>query len=326
MRVGISGFIMAVTRSLVFGAVLVLLTSCGGGLSGGNGSGTGTTGGTTTTPSSPPQHIVVVFFENQDYASVVGSPYMPYWNQLASQNAQATQFYADVHPSLGNYFWMTAAQDPTVGLSDPDNFTGTISGDNVASVLAAAGKTWKVYAQSIPNTGYTGEDVYPYLKHHNPFVYFDSVLNSSTQLANIVSFSQLSVDLSASVLPAYSLIVPDVEHDGHDCPNGGSSCQNSDKLSEIDSFLKNDLSPLLNNSAVMSNTVVILTFDESADDNTMGGGRIPVVVIGGPVKSGYQSTATYQFQSLLRFSLESLGLHTFPGDAQNAAGMSEFLK
>jgi acid phosphatase len=227
---------------------------------------------------------------------------------------------------MGNYFWMTAGRDPSFGMLDPDAFSGTVSGDNAASVLTGAGKTWKVYAQSLPSTGYVGGDVYPYVKHHNPFAYFDTVINSSSQAANIVDFSQLSSDISAGTLPNYSFIVPDDEHNGHDCPGGGSNCALSARLGAIDSFLSSNLAPLLTNTSLMANTIVIITFDESATDITHVGGRIPVLVVGGLVKSGYQSTTMYQFQNLLRFSLESQGLTSFPGAAQSAAGMNEFLK
>jgi acid phosphatase len=269
---------------------------------------------------------VIVVFENENYTDVVGSASMPYWNQLATQNALATQFYANVHPSMGNYFWMTAGSDPSAGLSDPDAFTGTVPGDNAASVLTGAGKTWKVYAQSLPSTGYIGGDAYPYIKHHDPFAYFDSVRNSPSEAANIVDFSQLTSDINAGTLPTYSFIVPDNEHNGHDCPQGGTNCALADRLSAIDNFLSSNLAPLLTNSTAMANTIFIATFDESSNDNTMGGGRIPVLIAGGPVKVGFQSTTVYQEQNLLRFSLESLGVNSFPGAGQNAAGMSEFLK
>jgi len=312
------------TRALQFLVVLVLLailTSCGGGSGTGfqlNGSG-GTGGGTST----PIQHVVVVVFENQNYSDVVGSAAMPYWNHLATSASLATQFYADVHPSIGNYLMMTSGEDPTLGSLDPDNWGGTVSGANIASILSGAGKTWKVYAQSLPSTGYTGGDQYPYVKHHNPFAYFDSVLNNSGQSANIVNLSQFSADMSS--LPSYSLVVPDDQHNGHDCPTG-NSCSLSDRLSAIDNFLQTNLDPLLSNSAVMANTIVVVTFDESATDLTNGGGRIPVIVAGGPVKTQFQSTTTYQLQSLLRFSLQSLGQSTFPGLAKVASPMNEFLK
>ena len=299
----------------------VFFTGCGGGHGTGfqfNGNGSNT--GTST------QHVVVVVFENQNYSDVVGSPSMPYFNSLASAGSLATQFYGDVHPSLGNYLIMTAGQDPTIGSSDPDNWSGTIGSSNVASVLTTAGKTWKVYAQSLPSTGYTGGDQYPYVKHHNPFVYFDSVLKDPNQTANVVALTELSADVTGGSLPSYSFVVPDDQHNGHDCPSGGSSCPLSDRLSAIDNFLKNNVGPLLNNSSLMANTIVIITFDESASDATNGGGHIPVIIAGGPIKTGFQSNTTYQFQSLLRFSLQSLGQSTYPGLANVATPMTEFLK
>lgn len=305
-----------------------MLTACGGGIAGSSGGSSNFQFNGSGTPSSstPAQHVIVVVFENQDYGNVVGSQYMPYWNSLAKSASLATQFYADVHPSLGNYLYMTAGQDPTLGLPDPDNFMGTVSGDNVASVMTAAGKSWRVYAQSIPSVGYTGEDVYPYIKHHNPFVYFDTVLNTAGQTSNIVNLSQFSSDTSAGTLPSYSFVVPDEEHNGHDCPGGGSACPLSDRLTAIDNFLKSTFDPLLTNSTLMANTIVVVTFDESATDSTNGGGHIPVIIAGGPIKTQYQSTATYQFQNLLQFSLQSLGQTTYPGIANGAAPMTEFLK
>jgi acid phosphatase len=324
-------------------ASAILFSSCGGGNgngfqfngNGGNGTGSSSNGsngsgnngsGSGGSTGNSIQHVVIVVFENQNYSDVVGSSSMPYWNSLASAGSLATQFYADVHPSIGNYLIMTAGQDPTLGSSDPDNWSGTITDENVASVLTAAGKTWKVYAQSLPSTGYTGGDQYPYVKHHNPFAYFDSVRSDPKQSANIVDLSQFTSEVSTGSLPNYSFVVPDDQHNGHDCPSGNSGCPLSDRLSAIDDFLKNDIGPLLDNSALMANTVVVITFDESATDATNGGGHIPVIVAGGPVKAGFQSNTTYQLQSLLRFSLQSLGQSTYPGMSKVAAPMTEFLK
>ena len=52
-------------------------------------------------------HIVMVVEENTDYTSVIGSSSMPYLNGLAQQYGLATQYYANTHPSIGNYFMMT---------------------------------------------------------------------------------------------------------------------------------------------------------------------------------------------------------------------------
>ena len=76
----------------------------------------------------------------------------------------------------------------------------------------------------------------------------------------------------------------------------------------------------------MSNTLLIVTLDESGSDNTLGGGRIPVIIAGGKFKTGYQSTTNYQFPSLERFTMDSLGVTTVPGAGAGASSMSEFLK
>jgi len=111
---------------------------------------------------------------------------MPYLNSLASQYCLATQYFANAHPSIGNYFMLTTGQLVT---SD-DAFAGTVGADNIVRQLIAAGKTWKSYAESIPSTGYTGGDSYPYAKRHNPFAYLTDVASSSTQVNNLVSLSQ----------------------------------------------------------------------------------------------------------------------------------------
>jgi phosphatidylinositol-3-phosphatase len=298
-----------------------VLTACGG-VSVSTGGNNGATGGGGTTTAAV-QHVVVVVLENQNYSDVVGSSAMPYWNSLASQNSMATQFYANAHPSIGNYFELTTAQNPTGNI---DAWPLTFGGDNIARELTAQGKTWKVYAQSLPAQGYVGDDQYPYVKHHNPFAYFDEVINSATQKANIVSSSQFAADIGSGALPTYSFVIPDDLHNGHDCPNGAVSCLLSDRLSAADNWLSSNLSPLIQNSTLMANTVVIVTFDESSSDNTNGGGRVPVIFAGAKIKNGFQSTAMYQFPSVLRFSLQSVGVASYPGNAASAPAMTEFLK
>jgi hypothetical protein len=300
--------------------LLSILAGCGAGstTNSNNGNGNVTVPGSTST-----QHVVVVVLENQDYSSIIGNSQMPFFNSLATQNALATQFYANTHPSIGNYFELTTGQNPT---NNDDAWPGPYSGDNIARQLTAAGKTWKVYAESLPSASYTGGDVYPYIKHHNPFAYFTDVLNSTTQQANIVPFSQFTTDLNNNALPNFSLVVPNDEHNGHDCPDGTQLCLPSTKLATVDSWLSANIGGLVQNTSFMNNSVLIVTLDESLTDLTNGGGRIPVVLAGSSIKTGFQSTNTYQFPSLLRFSLNELGVTSIPGAGATAPSMGEFVK
>ena len=104
-------------------------------------------------------HVVVLLEENQSYPAVIGSSSMPFLNSLASKYGLATQYYANTHPSIGNYFMLTAGQLFTSN----DSLNSTINVDNVVRHLLSGGKTWKSYAESLPSVGYTGGDVYPYV-------------------------------------------------------------------------------------------------------------------------------------------------------------------
>ena len=260
--------------------------------------------------------------ENHGFAQVIGSPSMPYLNSLATQHALAANYFADTHPSIGNYFMLTTGTIPT----NDDAFAGTVSSDNIPRAFAAAGKTWKSYTESLPSVGYTGGDVYPYLKHHNPFVYFTDVLNSSAETANVVPFTELAADMSAGALPNFVYIAPNVENDAHDCPGGGTACTDGQKLVAADTWLKNNIDPLIN-SPGLANSVFIITFDEALDtDATNGGGQVPMVMVGAHVKSGFRSTTLFQHQSTLRVILDLLQVTDRPGASATAPTMQEFFQ
>src|ERR1041384_6334262 len=164
-----------------------------------------TVSGSSTVPLS--NHVFLVLEENHSYSSVIGSSAMPYLNSLASKYGLATQYYANTHPSIGNYFMLSAGQI----ITNNDGLCGTLTQDNVVRHLLTAGKTWKAYVDSLPKTGYTGCDVYPYVKHHNPLAYFSDVANS-TQKNNLVPFTKLASDLANQSLPQFSFIVPNMLH------------------------------------------------------------------------------------------------------------------
>lgn len=236
---------------------------------------------------------------------------MPYLNGLASTNGLATQYFANVHPSIGNYFMLTTGQIETVN----DAFSGIVSDDNVVRELVNANKTWRSYAESLPSAGYLGGDVYPYFKHHNPFVYFSDVVGTA-QANNIVPFSQFVSDLASGTLPDYSFIVPNVLNDAHD-----------GTLSAADQWLNANIDPLIKSARFQNKGLLIIVFDEGvSSDAAHGGGRVAMLMIGPQVKNGFQSTTFYQHESTLRLVLSTLGISSFPGAAASAPDMGEFFK
>ena len=308
--------------TLFFLLFFVALAGCGGVSHSAAGSPTPTPTPPASTGTAIPaaDHVFVVVLENHAFAQVIGNPSMPFLNSLATQHSLATDYFANTHPSIGNYFMLTTGNIET----NDDAFTGTVSSDSVARALTGAGKTWKSYMESLPSPGYTGGDVYPYFKHHNPFAYMTDVLNG--QSANIVPFTQLSADLANGSLPSFGFIAPNAENDAHDCPTGGSLCADDAKLAAADTWLRNNIGPLINAPA-LANSVFVIAFDESLDiDVINGGGKVAMVLVGSHVKPGFRSTTLYQHQSTLRLVLDLLRVTDHPGNSATAPTMQEFFQ
>ena len=61
------------------------------------------------------EHVFVVVEENQNYADVIGNTKdMPFLNTLAARYGLATNYYANTHPSINNYFFLTAGRMGTI--------------------------------------------------------------------------------------------------------------------------------------------------------------------------------------------------------------------
>jgi phosphatidylinositol-3-phosphatase len=236
---------------------------------------------------------------------------MPYLNSLANQYGLATQYYANTHPSIGNYFMMTAGQEFT----NDDNFTGTVNIDNIVRHLITAKKTWKSYAEGLLYVGYTGGNTGNYLQRHNPLSFYTDVVNDNGQVRNLVPFTQFAIDLNNNQLPDFSFIAPDIMDDAH---NG--------TLAQADAWLKQNIAPLIGSAAFQKNGLLLITFDEAEDtDTTHGGGHVAMVVVGPKVKTGSQSTAFYQHQSLLKTVTNYLGIDGNLGQAATAPAMSDLV-
>jgi acid phosphatase len=255
-------------------------------------------------------HVVVVVEENHSYSSVIGNSSMPYLNSLAAKYGLAKQYYANTHPSIGNYFELTAGRM----ITNNDSFTSTVTADNMVRHMLSAGKTWKSYAEGLPSVGYVGGNTGTYVEHHNPFSYFTDVRNSSVERLRLVPATHFLTDVSNHTLPQFSLLVPDNAHNGH-----------SGSLAQADSWLKAHIAPLLSSSSFQQDGILIIVFDESFDaDTAHGGGHVAAVVVGPKVKRGYKSTMFYQHQSLLHTVLKALGVASYPGAAAGVPAMNDF--
>lgn len=265
--------------------------------------------------------VIVVMEENHRFDRVIGpqSP-MVFLNSLAQRGTLLTQYFADAHPSLPNYLELTSgAMEAT-----DDGFTGVIAQDNLAREFAAAGTTWKVYAEDLPGPGYLGVDTGNYVKHHNPFVYYSDVVNSPEMAANIVPFTQFGIDLNSGMLPSFSFVVPDIIDDAHSCPNGPLTCSDDELLSRADQWLNANIGPVLSSSQFESDGLLLVLFDEAdLGDIRHGGGQVALVAFGTKVKAGFESSIFYQHENTLSTICMVLDLKICPGLGATVAPESD---
>ena len=267
----------------------------------------------TSVPSPAPfGHVFILVEENRGYADVIGSASMPYLNGLAQQYGLATEYYANTHPSLGNYFMLTTGQIVT----NSDTYSRVVSVDNVVRELLAAGKTWKAYVEDLPSVGVVDLNVHAgnYASRHNPLVYLSDVHDNPAQASNVVPFTQFAADLAAGAFPSYSFIVPNMCNDGHDCSR-----------TVADAWLRTNIDPLIRSAQFQQDGLLIITFDEAwSTDTQKGGGHVAWIVVSARAKRGYRSTTLYQHESTLRLTLKALGVRAFPNAAATAPDMDEF--
>ena len=292
-------------------------------------------------PASPTataySFVGVVVLENTSYGEILNRPNAPYLHCLFAQGALVTNYYANTHPSIDNYFTIITGKGEA---NNNDNFSGVIGDDNAARELTAVGKTWKVYAEGIPAAGYLGSS-YPatatigtgnYLQNHNPFSYLSDVVDNPQQASNIVPMTQFASDLNSGTLPNYAFLVPNSLNDGHDCPV--TTCTTAaPRVADADAWVKNNIDPLLKSAAFQQNGLLIIVYDEAELSDTSngfgstgGGGHVFVLLLGAGVKANYQASAggsVYDHRSLLRLTMDALGTTT-PSPAASASQMAEF--
>jgi acid phosphatase len=297
-------------------AVLFAATACG------NGASKATLVGrpSVTANSAGASHVVLVVLANQNYADVVGSANAPYINSLISEGTLATNYYANTHPSIGNYFMMTTGAIVT----NNNAYTGSIPPPEIVSALTDASKTWKVYAEGIPSVGYTGPSTGLYLKRLNPLSYFADVVGKSAA-DNIVPLSGLALSPTGE-LPGFTMVVGNIYDSGSNCQPTATTCTPAVQLQQADTWLSNTLPLFLTNESFLASGLLIVTFDQSATDNANGGGRVATVLVGTNVQVGYKALGLYQHQSLLRLILEAQSVTALPNAAATAPPMNEIWK
>jgi phospholipase C len=315
-------------------------------------------------------HVFVINLENKGYEETFGpsspAPYLS--RELRGQGQLLSQYYGTAHNSLPNYIAQVSGQGPSKqtqgdcqvysdfvagGTVAPQQAVGDgcvypSSVQTVADQLQAKGRTWRGYMEDMgtpcrhPQLN-AADDTQKarvgdqYAARHNPFVYFHSIIDSPSCIANDVDLKQLTTDLQTdSTTPNLSYITPNLCNDAHDSPcvdgrTGG--------LAAADEWLKVWVPRITASPAYKKDGMLVITFDE-ADTGTpdgaaaccgegpgpntalpgiygMGGGRTGALVLSPFVAPGSSNDTAYNHYSLLRTVEDTFGLSPL-GYAQQA--------
>ena len=257
--------------------------------------------------------ILIVILENEDAKNVLDVPYM---DSLAKSGAYLSQFYAVAHPSYPNYLAMVAGStfigskkivDDPIAHNDEDFGDAQLLVDapSLAGPLERAHLTWDVFAEdypvmdSIPKRCDFRRSAGNYARKHVPFLSFKEFRDKPALCAHVRNLKWLRPDS----LSAYTMVIPNMIHDGHDAP-----------LTTAVRWLRGFLKPIISNTEMMKSTLVVVTFDESETsgrEKLFGAkrpNRIYTALVGGMVKPGFVSQQPVTHFSLLKTIEENFGL------------------
>jgi phospholipase C len=178
----------------------------------------------------------------------------------------------------------------------------------LADKLQAAGVSWKYYAPS------KGENGYSYSTLNS----FSQFRNTSLWNTNVVDFSQFAIDAAAGTLPAVSWLSPGLilsEHPpGDPCPG--------------ENWTVAQINAIMRNRTLWNSTAIFIVWDDFGGfydhvpppprDKFSLGPRVPFLIISPYARRGYVSHTQYEFASVLKFIEEAFNIPAM-GDRDSTA-------
>ena len=256
-------------------------------------------------------HAYVIVLENKAYERIVGNSEAPYLNDLVARFGLSQSYQAVAHPSQPNYLALVSGS--TQGLRD--NVPHDVTAPTVFDQLERSGRTWRVYAENVPDGCFTGatatdgrDGLGTYARKHNPAISFTAISGSATRCANIQDLA--SFDPAAATL---EIVIPNLCHDMHDC-----------SVADGDAWLRRFVPSIIDSAAFRSGGALFITFDEGSE-TAKATNHIATIVAGSSVAPGTRSTAPHTHYSLLRTLQESWKLSCL-AETCNANTLGEFFR
>jgi hypothetical protein len=319
----------------------------------------------------PIKHVFVIMLSDEPYASVFGpSSAAPFLSGTLEHKGELLVHYdAVAHEELADEAALISGQGPTAetvancpnyteiapaGAGADEQVTGAgcvypRSTQTLAGQLAAKHLSWRAYVQGIDEAGATqGACAHPslgqldstsdqtassgaYATFRNPFVYFDSILDTPECAADDIGLAGLKGDLaSAKRTPSFAYIAPDRCHDGNPTPCSAGAPAG---LAQADTFLEEVVPEIMGSKAYKESGLLVITVDQApssgelADSSSCcgqplfpnapattlsgaprGGGAVGALLLSPYIKAGSTTQAPFNHFSLLRTIEDLFGL------------------
>ncbi|MGH7736957.1 MAG: alkaline phosphatase family protein [Candidatus Tyrphobacter sp.] len=292
-------------------------------------------------------HIFVIVEENKNYSQIFGQGLAPGLDALARRYGNATEFYAETHPSEPNYVALVGGY--TFGIRDDDAYfcrprernrfcphsflpgyvDHTIDAPNLATQLEAAHLTWKNYLESIPSPGSLLSEKGLYVAKHSGFINFVSVQRDPHRAEHLVGFDEFYADLKTGRVPNFALVIPNVCNEMHGASSGPRTPPGCayDPIGPL--VHRGDDESVAIVRAIQAsriwrsreNVAIVITWDENdaysyvgccgndpRDPSNRGGGHIPTIVVTNRGPRHVADATPYSHYSLLRTIEDAFGI------------------
>ena len=216
----------------------------------------------------------------------------------------------------------------------------------LADQVSTASLTWRAYMQDMSPPGTSpaetcvhpapGETVPPaspqrgadYLAFRDPFVYFDSLLESGSCAGDVVDLAQLATDLKAPAgPPALSWITPGACDDGAAgaCAQATPSPAKASAVAPADAFLEGVVTEIISTPEYKAHGLVVITYDSGAP-GAGANATVGALLLSPFVNPGAHVETAFTDYSLLKgferlFGVPALGHAADPGLPELGAGV-----
>lgn len=249
--------------------------------------------GTSRVAALPGSRVAVVVLENHGPAAVLRHGWLA---RSARAGGRALEAIGEAHPAQPYFVMLTGDERP---LSDAQAVARPRKAANLLGQLDRHHIAWRAYMGGMPGPCFgrrSGRDVVGrYAKRHDPFLFLASIADHPADCrADVVPETRLRSDIARGRITRFTWVSPDLCQDMHSCPVAAGQ-----------RWMAGTLPPLLRSLGPRG--LLFVVADERSPAGS-GGGRIPLVALGGDVRPHSLDRVRVDHRAMLATIEDLLGL------------------